>query len=511
MKKASNKINYFIASIGIVAVLVLTFTIIGNFNASFAIPVGVNKSGIPDKTFTSNVTTNNKVNYISEALNVNGQTNEYSRVFDVQLMKTNDNKTPLYSLMKNLETPMTTEQFEILDDNPTSINDKGILYILTHGYNTTNVDNNLFATYQYGGVADNSIKQYLTQIALWLYIYENNTKFSDTYCVDSACVFSDAATDKVINASEVRNLISKCGAFKNYNYLNYITLLVDNAKKYTGGETSKITAIDSGKLSYELDSDKTKLTTETITVSIASNKDNFMHYSVEVKDPNNYGAYIVDKENNKISNTKVMNGSFKVIVPLKEDISKMDLSSVEVEIYGHFIKNLGYDYRVTKTSEDNSLINSNKKQKYTNVLLGYAPYEVVATNFSLYNFTKISKIDVTNSKELPGATLVITKKDSDEKIETWVSTTEPHYTYLPDGDYKLCETIAPKGYALNTECVNFTVTSDKITTVEMKNEPTVDVPNTGSFKDNVPYYIGGLLIFIGFSGIFIITKNKKYN
>lgn len=509
-KNKIKQINYFIISLGVMCTLVFVFTIV-KFNTSFAISVGINNSGIPTSTFTSNVTSDNKVNYITAALTANGQINNISSTFDVQLMKTSDNKTPLYSLMKNLETPMTTEQFEILDDNPNNIRDNGILYILAHGYNTTNTDHNIFATGQYGGVADNNIKQYITQIALWLYVYEKNSNFSETYCANNACTFINSNDNSVVSATELRNIINKCGSFTNYNYFNYITLLVDNAKKYTGGADSKITAVGSGKLSYELNAEATMITTEVITPAVTSNKDNYMYYSLELEDPNEYGAYIADKNGDKITNTTIMNGSFKVVVPLKEDISEMDIASIKVNVYGYFVKDAGYDYRVTKTSEGNSLIDTSKNQKYTNVLLGYTPYEVVSTSFELYNYTKISKIDVTNSKELPGATLVITKKGSDEKIESWVSTTEPHYTYLANGEYNLCETIAPKGYALNTECVEFTVDGSKVVTVEMENEPAVDVPNTGSFKNKLPYYIGGLLTLIGICGMIVVSKAKKIN
>lgn len=511
MKKNKIKqINCFIISLGIMCTLVFVFTIV-KFNTSFAVSVGINDSGMPTTTFTSNVINDNKVNYITDALTANGQINNISSVFDTKLMKTSDNKTPLYSLMKNLETPMTTEQFEILEDNPNPISDNGILYILAHGYNTTNTDHNIFATAQYGGVADNNIKQYITQVALWLYIYENNSSFSETYCANNACTFINPNDNSAVLASEIRNIINKCGSFLNCNYFNYITLLVDNAKKYTGGLDSKITAIGSGKLSYELNAEATKITTEVITPTVTSNKDNYMYYALELEDPNDYGAYIADKDGNKITNTNIMNGSFRVVVPLEEDINAMDLSSIKINIYGYFVKDAGYDYRVTKTSESNSLLNSSKNQKYTNVLLGYTPYEIVSTNFKLYNFTKISKIDATNSEELPGATLVITKKGSDDKIETWVSTTEPHYTYLENGEYNLCETIAPKGYALNTECIEFSVDGSKVTTVEMENELAVDVPNTGIFKNKLPYYIGGLLILIGFCGMVIVIKEKKFN
>ena len=75
---------------------------------------------------------------------------------------------------------------------------------------------------------------------------------------------------------------------------------------------------------------------------------------------------------------------------------------------------------------------------------------------------------------------------------------------LENGKYKLCETIAPKGYTLKTECINFTVDSKKIISVTMENDTTITPPNTGMFSSKSIYIIGGLLIVIGFSTIVII-------
>ena len=75
---------------------------------------------------------------------------------------TADNKTLLYILMKNLETPAnSTESFELTTDNPTTITDNGLKYIITHGYNNTNTTNTIFTTNTYGNVSDNNIKQYI--------------------------------------------------------------------------------------------------------------------------------------------------------------------------------------------------------------------------------------------------------------------------------------------------------------------------------------------------------------
>lgn len=92
---------------------------------------------------------------------------------------------------------------------------------------------------------------------------------------------------------------------------------------------------------------------------------------------------------------------------------------------------------------------------------------------------KISKIDVTNKEELPGATLKILNMDGtpvyqDGKILEWVSTNEPHYIeMLPVGKYRLVETIVPEGYAATTNEIQFEVKAESgIQTVVFENDVT---------------------------------------
>lgn len=69
---------------------------------------------------------------------------------------------------------------------------------------------------------------------------------------------------------------------------------------------------------------------------------------------------------------------------------------------------------------------------------------------------EISKKDITNNNELPGAKLEIKDKDGNT-IHEWTSSDTPHYIEkLPAGDYTLVETTAPNGY-LKAEDVPFTV------------------------------------------------------
>ena len=81
---------------------------------------------------------------------------------------------------------------------------------------------------------------------------------------------------------------------------------------------------------------------------------------------------------------------------------------------------------------------------------------------------EISKKDITDSSEVPGAKLIILDKDG-KKVESWTSTDKPHMVKkLPVGKYTLREEQAPDGYLI-AEDVKFTVKdTGKIQKVKMK-------------------------------------------
>ena len=98
------------------------------------------------------------------------------------------------------------------------------------------------------------------------------------------------------------------------------------------------------------------------------------------------------------------------------------------------------------------------------------------------NRVVISKTDITTAKELPGATLVLTREDGSNggkgsEIETWVSTDKPHMIKaLPKGTYRLTETSSPAGYEV-AESITFEVVDTlEIQKVTMKDHPYKDVP-----------------------------------
>ena len=81
---------------------------------------------------------------------------------------------------------------------------------------------------------------------------------------------------------------------------------------------------------------------------------------------------------------------------------------------------------------------------------------------------EISKKDITDSSEVPGAKLIILDKDG-KKVESWTSTDKPHMVEkLPVGEYTLREEQDPDGYLI-AEDVKFTVKdTGKVQKVKMK-------------------------------------------
>lgn len=189
----------------------------------------------------------------------------------------------------------------------------------------------------------------------------------------------------------------------------------------------------------------------------------------------------------------------------------------------HIIKNLkAGTYTLTETKEPDGYILSTESITFKVDSEGKL-YDKDGKNISkviMYNTKKntpggvsISKQDITNGKELPGATLVVKDYDGN-MIDTWVSTDTPHLIEnLKAGIYTLTETIAPSGYVLSTETITFTVKEDgSITKVVMYNSPNskdVPVENTGSFKTITSTVVGTIIIMIGSAMVFKTCKKKE--
>ena len=98
----------------------------------------------------------------------------------------------------------------------------------------------------------------------------------------------------------------------------------------------------------------------------------------------------------------------------------------------------------------------------------------------------ISKRDITNGKELPGAQLTVKDKDGNV-IESWTSANEAHHIEkLPIGTYTLTEVAAPSLY-MKAENVEFEVKdTGEIQKVVMKDAPTQVLVHKKDFTEGAP-------------------------
>ena len=201
----------------------------------------------------------------------------------------------------------------------------------------------------------------------------------------------------------------------------------------------------------------------------------------------------------------------------------------------HYVELVEGSYTLSETKAPNGYILSNETIKFTvsgdGKLLDEAGKElntvIMKNTPNTTTKVSISKQDVTTSKELPGAKLVVKDKNGNV-IDEWTSGDTPHIiTNLTPGTYTLNEVVAPNGYVLSNETITFTVKDDGTTTkVVMYNKPetpntpeqpdTPDTPstpgkeitveNTGSWASTIPSVIGSLSLG---AGAFTIIRKKK--
>lgn len=132
----------------------------------------------------------------------------------------------------------------------------------------------------------------------------------------------------------------------------------------------------------------------------------------------------------------------------------------------HIIKGLivGKKYKMTETKPADGYVTAES------IEFTVENTKEVQKHQMLDDMTKvgISKKDITDSSEVPGAKLIILDKDG-KKVESWTSTDKPHMIEkLPVGEYTLREEQAPDGYLI-AEDVKFTVKdTGKVQKVKMK-------------------------------------------
>lgn len=121
----------------------------------------------------------------------------------------------------------------------------------------------------------------------------------------------------------------------------------------------------------------------------------------------------------------------------------------------------------------------------------------------------VSKVDATNEKEIEGAKLSLTDKETGEIVEQWTSKKEPHrIERLEVGKtYILHEDLAPVGYEVTSD-VEFTIAdTGEVQKVVMKDQPKTTVVKTGDDSQTGLYL--AVMAMAGIATLVILRKSKK--
>ena len=298
--------------------------------------------------------------------------------------------------------------------NPTKV-DNGLAYIIANGYHGTKSD--------YGN--DSKMRQYyITQLALYTYLGQANPS-------------------------------------RNNDVHNAVWKLVDEAKAAKSSTSSALSvSLSISNKTMKLTSDKEYFISEAITIKSNSGK------SMPVSVSANTNAFVVNKDGNKV--TTVSNGDVVYIKMPSSQISAGQTITFSMGVSATRSIQNAYVYKPSESKYQNMIPGVTYPSKET----ASAKVTVQASKEKIVTKTVISKQDITTKKELPGAKLVIKDANGKEVISWTSGTTAKTISGLQAGSYTLCETAAPAGYELYTECIKFTVKADGTTTkVVMYNTP----------------------------------------
>lgn len=540
-----NKKSFFCKKTGILSGLLVGALAITGIKVGYA--VSFDSNGFPNTDFRTNVTENvNTKNYVCDLVTCSnsGSGNLIASDFEVRVIGIGGSSNPvvpLYVTSKNMIKtddesqqkigfPTSSELIEIGNDtgNPSNVTDNGLKYILRYGYNGRNNGRSIFDklknTSGYGEINGSDAaekKYYITQMAIWLYLNEKSSSFSN-YCSSNRCSFTTTAS--VLNSTFTTS--------SNKQIIRYIKKLVDDAKSYNGNSTGNAYTYSASN-KYELSSDGKTLFYGPIEIKNID-EEKFIKWSATINSAGNtYGMYFVDSNGNKITNLDSLptyikiavslydtNGNFKQDMNLNSAGATFTFTIFDDKSTDVIVK----DYRVTSTDRESNIVKpegGNKVDVFSKVLMGINSNSTTSQAVSLTNITVVEKVITGTKEKLAGAELSLYNsgdieivdgnakpKTGAQAIASWISEANKGKEFnLEAGDYYVCEETAPRGYKdLPAGCVRFTVQSDAVTLYALENTP---APDTGFFKSYTPYVIGGILVLLGSTGFIIVNIKKK--
>lgn len=426
------------------------------------------------------------------------------------------------------------------------VTDKGVIFLMSNGLN-----------------AQNDIEFFQYQTALWIYLVETNQMEGTHNDIDRFIQTIDNSTDEV--SKHIRAMVEYAKTF-DLTLAEYPSINVDDSNitftlkdgYYTTGAIPvnssegadfeiNLTSAPSNTSVIKYDDffvikvPASSVTTKTTNITFEVNTSKYIYNSYYYTPSDNayqkfavaYKKPATAKDNGSATLTRetVITKIIKVDVDTNEALKGATLqlansngkivATWETDGNAKEFADLPADtYTLTEVSAPSGYVKSNAKVVFKIDALGNltdtngkALDKVTFTNKKeeIVTGVKISKQDITNKQELPGATLII-KDANGKEIQRWVSTNEPKFFELKPGTYTLSEIIEPDGYTLSTETITFTVKKDgTIETVVMYNTPEkgeeIIVENTASFKTMTSTIIGLIISVLGISLIY--KKPKK--
>ncbi len=347
---------------------------------------------------------------------------------------------------------------ELIYNNCSTVttNSTELSYIFTNGYGGTN-------DYATGGTKFEDY--YATQLAVWYFGHRSN--YSDSgYSRDYFEDFQKGSNGKITYiGSESDNITTKAAE-------------LINAAIASVNASSSI-SLDTSNTKLVINSDRSYYVSGAIKINGSWVRD-----SVTVSISGVTGAFVTSDANATSGSTDFKVGDTIYVKVPAGNITKS--SSVSLSVTGTSKKGTG---TVSVCFNDPST-GSQKLVNTTNGTPTLVNRKLTLTAEPSKVEVKISKQDITGSKEVKGATLVIKKGNTE--VTKWVSEGTIKKISLDAGTYTLEETIAPSGYKLSSSKVTFTVNSNGTVTVDgkvvdkviMKNEPFyITISKLGLTKD----------------------------
>ena len=502
----------------------------------------------------------NSTDYVQKIFNnsivdKDGNNVGHIETFIKKLRVNNEDKGYLYSIEPNKDRPSVNT-----DLTREEVNDLGYMYLIKNGYPSKHI---------YDGTDKENY--YVTQIAIWMYSYvvhglKDGTKIATTLIDSNGNVLDNynknAETEALVEAAYKLYKGAKEAYDANKEAPNDVDLsltapnndLVQNGQylispeitvKVDGADTYKVTVVGGG---YVVDTNNNKKNTfnanEKFKVVSNGLKDTKLKAIVTASItkeklykyvPANGGAMLYANIDGTPKNVQ-KEASFifqanRIAISLQDSETGEELTGAKLVLKDQNGNNItltednmnktnpwttnGTPYELVLnpgeyvleevTAPDGYAFQKNTVTFKVNAD-GTVAHPVVMTNSPLKGIN-IGKYEATGEDNLPGATLEIRDKDGN-LVDSWITSTIPHYVVLEPGSYKLTEAVAPEGYLKSDSVIEFTVLEDgsTATPVFIRNE-LIPVPITGSNKSLIIAAAGFVLIVTG--TVMLLTSLRK--